>query len=69
MDSAKLKRLHACLEEVGEILFSESDPAKLQDLEGIETTVRSHLIEHVGPALALFLSEKSPKQSGVGFGR
>jgi hypothetical protein len=58
MDADKQERLKACLQEAAEILYSESDPSKMQDLEGIEKTVRHHLLEFVGPEMGHFLSSK-----------
>ncbi|MEO1125468.1 MAG: hypothetical protein AAFX95_15425 [Cyanobacteria bacterium J06639_16] len=64
MDAQKQERLKACLQEVAEILYDESEPAAIQDLEGIEKTIRGHLLEHVGPALGHFLSVRLPTPSG-----
>lgn len=64
MDTQKQERLKACLQEVAQILYDESDSKAIEDLEGIEKTVRAHLLEHVGPQIGPFLSTKLPKPAG-----
>ena len=59
MNSQKQERLQACLQEVAQILYEESDPKTIEDMEGIEKTVRAHLLEQVGPQIGNFLSSKS----------
>lgn len=66
MDQQKQERLKACLQEVAQILYEDSDPGAIKDLEGIEKTVRSHLLEQVGPEIGLFLSSKRPELGGDG---
>lgn len=56
MDAAKEARFQALTEELAALLYAESDPEKVNTLEGIEETVRGHLLERVGPALGNFLS-------------
>lgn len=53
-------RLHACTQEIAEILYRDSDPAALNTLEGIETTVRQQMLDKVSPKVALFLSKRKP---------
>lgn len=62
MNPDKLERLNACLKEVAEILYSEADKTNLTDLEGIEKTVRSQVLEYVSPEIALFLLNKQLEQ-------
>jgi hypothetical protein len=61
MNQDKQERLQACLEELATLLYEEADPGKLTDLEGIEKTVRSQILELVSPEIALFLSNKKLK--------
>ncbi len=68
MDLQKQERLKACLQEVAQILYEESEPESIRDLEGIEKTVRTHLLEQVGPEIGHFLSNKQPKPAGDGYG-
>lgn len=58
MSPEQQERLQACLDEVAAILYADSDPATLTDLETIETQVRRQMLTHVGPQLAVFLSNK-----------
>ena len=65
MTPDKLKRLQACLQFASSILYEETPASELQNLESIEKAVRAHMLEWVGPEVALFLSEKLPEQSLV----
>jgi hypothetical protein len=58
MNQGKQERLKACLEELATLLYEEADKSKLTNLEGIEKTVRSQILELVSPEIALFLSNK-----------
>jgi hypothetical protein len=57
----KQKRLKVCLQELATLLYEETDKSKLNDLESIEKTVRSVMLEQVSPNIALFLSNKQQK--------
>jgi hypothetical protein len=57
----KQERLKACLQELATLLYEETDHSKLSDLEEIEKTVRSVMLEQVSPNIALFLSRKLQK--------
>ena len=48
------ERLQACTQEIAEILYRNSDKAKLHSLEKIEHTVRKQMLEHVSPQVAFF---------------
>lgn len=65
MSQKKQERIQACLKELATLLYEEADKSKLTDLEGIEKTVRSQILEHVGPEIALFLLSKQQEQLGV----
>lgn len=58
MTPEKQTRLQACLQELATILYEETNPAELSNLESIEKTVRQQMLEHVSPQIALFLSNK-----------
>jgi hypothetical protein len=58
MNQEKQERIKACLEELSTLLYEEADKSKLTDLESIEKTVRSQVLQLVGPEIALFLSNK-----------
>ena len=59
MDAAKEARLQALTEELAALLYEESALEAVQSLEGIEKTVRGHLLERVGPAMGNFLSQRA----------
>lgn len=60
MTPEEQERLQACTQEIAEILHRNSDKAALKTLEGIEQTVRQHMLENVSPEVALFLSTVKP---------
>ncbi len=62
MDASKEARLKALTQELAELLYEETDPEAVKTLEGIETAVRGHLLEHVGPELGHFLSAQAAAQ-------
>ena len=62
MNQNKQERIKACVEELATLLYEETDKSKLTDLEGIEKTVRSQMLERVSPEIALFLSNKKLEQ-------
>lgn len=62
MNQDKQERIKACLQELSTLLYEEADKILLTDLEGIEKTVRSQVLELVSPEIALFLSSKKLEQ-------
>ena len=54
----KQERIKACLQELATLLYEEADKSQLTDLEGIEKTVRSQVLEYVRSEIALFLLNK-----------
>lgn len=58
MTPSEQLELEACLKRVGEILYNNSDPERLKNLEDIESTVRAKILEHVSPKITFFLSKK-----------
>lgn len=58
MTPAERQELETCLKRASEILYNNTQPELLSNLEGIETTVRSQVLEYVSPQIALFLSTK-----------
>lgn len=65
MNQEKQSRLKACLKELATLLYEEADKSELTNLEGIEKTVRSQMLEYVSPEIALFLLSKQQGQQGV----
>jgi hypothetical protein len=66
MDASKEARLKALTEEIAALLYEETDPEAVKTLEGIETAVLGHLLEHVGPQIGNFFIRTS---SGTTSGR
>ena len=62
MDEEKQERLKVCLKELAALLYQEADKSQLTNLEGIEKTVRSQILEYVSPEIALFLLRKQQEQ-------
>jgi hypothetical protein len=62
MTRDKQERIEACIQELAALLYEEADQSQLQDLEGIEKTVRQQVLEHVSPNIALFLLRKRQEQ-------
>ena len=50
--------LKAHLQAIAKILYDDSDPAAMQTLEGVETTLRQRIQTHVSPELGNFLSKR-----------
>ena len=49
-------------QEIAEILYHNTDKSELNDLDGIEKSVRRQMLEHVSPDVALFLSQLKPER-------
>ena len=49
--------IKSLLQAIAKILYENTPAEQLETLEGIETAVRTHLLEQVGPKLTLFLSK------------
>lgn len=50
------------IQSIAEILYENTSAEELETLEGIETAIRTHMLDTVGPSLALFLSVAVQKQ-------
>lgn len=57
MDAEKLQQIQAHARAIAALLYSETAPEQLTTLEGIETAVRGHILEHVSPQIGHFLSQ------------
>jgi len=62
MTTDKQEQIEACIQELAALLYEEADKSQLQDLEGIEKTVRRQILERVSPEIAIFLSNKRQEQ-------
>lgn len=65
MDAAKEARFKALTEELAELLYSETDPEQVKTLEGIEESIRGHLLERVGPELGIFLLQQAAARAAA----
>ena len=61
MTPSEKVELEACLRRASEILYKNSNPENLKNLEDIEITVRKKVLEEVSPKIAFFLSNKRQK--------
>ncbi|MGB8689039.1 MAG: hypothetical protein WCD53_17105 [Microcoleus sp.] len=48
-------RRSACIEEIAQILYKNTDSEEIANLEGLEKVVCQQMLEYVGPKVALFL--------------
>lgn len=58
MTPEEAQALQAHVDALAAILYQNTDPKKLQSLEGIEQAVRQHMLEHVSPQIGIFLSKQ-----------
>jgi hypothetical protein len=63
MTPEKQARLQACLRELAGILYEETNLAEVSNLESIEKTVRSHMLKHVSPEIAIFYRTDNRNQN------
>ena len=59
MNPEDSQRLEACLQEVAEILYRNTQTEELTSFESLEKAVRTKMLEEVSPKIAFFLSNKS----------
>jgi predicted transcriptional regulator len=59
MDAKKKAQIQAHARALAALLYEETDPEQVKTLAGIETAVRGHLLEHVGPEIGDFLSRQA----------
>lgn len=58
MTPEEVQRLKAATQEIAAILYKNTPLEAVASLEGIEKTVRTQMLEHVSPEIALFLSSR-----------
>lgn len=59
------QRLEACLVEVAEILYRNTQREELKSFESLEKALRALILEQVSPKIAFFLSNKLQGQKKV----
>lgn len=62
MNREQEKALKEHIQEIAKILYQETSPEQLKDLETIEATVRQQMTEYVSPEIGIFLSKKRQEQ-------
>ena len=53
MNKEEKERLEACLTQIGEILYNNTNTEQIETLEAIETTVREQTLKYISPQIAL----------------
>lgn len=53
------ERIEACVAEIADILHRHTPESEITNLEGIEKTVRQHVINHISPKIGMFFIEKT----------
>ncbi len=51
------QRLESCMQEIAEILYRNTPPGELKDLDSIEQAVRRHMLSEVSPSVGAFWSK------------
>ena len=59
MNPEDSQRLEACLQEVAEILYRNTQAEEMTSFESLEKVVRTKMLSEVSPKIAFFLSNKS----------
>ena len=62
MNPEKKLALQEHLDAIAELLYEETEPDDLNDLEKIEIVVRDRILSHVSPSLCFFLLKKQQGQ-------
>lgn len=65
MTPEEAQTVQAHVEAIAAILYANTDPANIKTLEGIELSVRQHMLETVSPQIGVFLSVQARKQQQV----
>jgi hypothetical protein len=62
MTPEEKKLLEVHIKEIAKILYKNTPPEQIETFEGIETSVRDQVGEHISPKIAFFLSQKRLEQ-------
>lgn len=62
MTPEETQRLEAAITEIASIVYKNISPEAIENLEGIEKTVRSQMLCSVSPQIAFFLSNRQQAQ-------
>ena len=69
MNSEQQAKLQEHVTSIAKILYAEANPEDMKTFEGIETTLRDLIQEHVAPDLAIFLLKQQQAQQQEKQGR
>lgn len=58
MTPEKQQALQKHIEAIAKILYEETSPEQVKNLEILEVTVRQQMLDHVSPQIGVFLSKK-----------
>ena len=58
MTPEKQQALQEHIKVIAKILYEETSPEQIRNLEILEETVRQQMLEHVSPQIGVFLSKK-----------
>lgn len=59
MDADKQAKIAVHARAIAAMLYEETDSEQVKTLAGIEEAVRGHLLEHVNPEIASFISKQA----------
>lgn len=65
MTPEKIQTLQEHIQAIANILYEETSPEQLNNLEVLEETVRQKVLEHVSPQIGVFLSKKQQEPMQV----
>lgn len=63
MNSEKAQLIQHHAKVIAGLLYEDTSPEQVKTLESIETTVREKVLEHVSPAIAVFLSAQAQEKT------
>ena len=65
MTPEKIQALQEHIQAIANILYEETSPEQLKNLEVLEETVRQKVLEHVSPQIGVFFSKKQQEPMQV----
>jgi hypothetical protein len=68
MNSEKAQLIQHHAEAIAALLYEDTSPEQVKTLDSIEKTVREKVLEHVSPAIAVFLSAQAQAKTEGGGG-
>jgi hypothetical protein len=62
MTPEQFEQLNYHIEAIAQLLYEETNTESIQDLEGIEQTIRTQTLTHITPKIGVFFCEKEQGQ-------